>query len=97
RCRVPGCRRPARKCDLDHNHDWGKGGDTAECLLCSLCRRHHLLKDRPGWNFQMTHGDLIITTPTGKRYRSRPDPIGPPEPQPPSEPVASTADNPPPF
>ncbi|MGH3516525.1 MAG: DUF222 domain-containing protein, partial [Haloechinothrix sp.] len=67
RCRVPGCRRPARKCDLDHNHDWGKGGETAECLLCSLCRRHHLLKDRPGWNFQMIHGDLIITTPTGKR------------------------------
>ncbi|MGH3515965.1 MAG: hypothetical protein ACRDQ7_00795, partial [Haloechinothrix sp.] len=76
-------------------------GETAECLLCSLCRRHHLLKDRPGWNFQMIHGDLIITTPTGKRYRSRPDPIGPPEPQPPpAEPPAGPQpiDNtPPPF
>ncbi|MGH3950602.1 MAG: hypothetical protein ACRDSE_16035, partial [Pseudonocardiaceae bacterium] len=75
---------------LHDRPDHHSGGDPVD----SLCRRHHRLKDRPGWNFQMIHGDLIITTPSVKRYRSRPDPIGPPE----AEPQSATADSvPPPF
>lgn len=91
-CRVPGCRRPAQRCDIDHNHDWNHGGHTAEHLLCCLCRRHHRLKDRPGWNYTLCHGELIITTPTGRTYRSTPPPTAQPEPEPPT-----SRDQPPPF
>lgn len=95
-CRVPGCRRPARHCDVDHNHDWAEGGETNADLLCTLCRRHHRLKDAPGWNFDLVDGELIITTPAGRSHRSKPPPVAEPEPDPPPEP--STVDNsPPPF
>lgn len=93
RCRVPGCRRPVQRCDVDHNHDWALGGPTAERLLCCLCRRHHRLKDRPGWAFDLRDGELTITTPAGRTYRSRPPRCDQPEPQPP-EPAAA---GPPPF
>lgn len=85
RCRIPGCRRPARRCDIDHNHDWRYGGLTNEDLLCCLCRRHHRLKDKPGWTFTLHNNELVITTPAGRTYRSRPPPQ-PPNPDPPSEP-----------
>jgi hypothetical protein len=45
-CIAPGCRRPARRCDIDHNLDWVKGGETEccnLCLLCKLCRGRHNL------------------------------------------------------
>jgi hypothetical protein len=43
-CVAPGCRRPARRCDIDHSLDWVKGGQTVHCnleLLCRLCRARH--------------------------------------------------------
>lgn len=27
-CQFPGCRMPARPCDIDHNHDHARGGPT---------------------------------------------------------------------
>lgn len=43
-CRVSGCRRPARDCDLDHVIPFDSGGSTTAANLRSLCRRHHGLK-----------------------------------------------------
>ena len=78
-CRVPGCRRPAQRCDADHNRDFGRGknGTTADRNLCCLCRYHHRLKDVDGWDFQLNQetGELTITTPTGRTHTSSPEPI----------------------
>jgi hypothetical protein len=43
----------------------------------ALCRRHHALKDIPGWHFHLDHetAELTITTPTGRRHTTRPDPV----------------------
>ena len=88
RCLVPGCHRPARRCDVDHSIDWQYHGTTDERLLCCLCRRHHRLKDRPGWNFAFDGDTLTITTPTGRKYRPRvprvtePEPVAEPPPPP---------------
>lgn len=78
-CRVPGCRRPARWCDADHNRDFrrGRNGTTSHDNLNCLCERHHYLKDVPGWDFHLDGdtGDLTIITPTGRRHTTRPEPI----------------------
>ena len=48
RCRFPGCSVAARFCDLDHVRPWPTGPTAAGNLL-TLCRRHHRIKQRPGW------------------------------------------------
>ncbi len=65
-CRFPGCHVSARFCDLDHARPWPAGPTTAENLLC-LCRRHHRVKQRPGWRLRLT-GDATATwtDPTGR-------------------------------
>ena len=47
-CRMPGCRREAIACDLDHTVPWPRGQTTA-ANLGPLCRRHHQLKTHTGW------------------------------------------------
>ena len=42
RCRFPGCRARAQRCDLDHNTPWPAGPTSADNLCC-LCRHHHRL------------------------------------------------------
>ena len=42
-CRMPGCRRRAVNCDLDHTVAWPTGSTEAS-NLGPLCRRHHRLK-----------------------------------------------------
>jgi hypothetical protein len=72
-CSFPGCRRSARRCDLDHTRPWDDGGLTCECNLAPLCRRHHRAKQAPGW--QLTHpepGTLVWTAPHGRSYNARP-------------------------
>lgn len=70
-CRMPGCHRPTRHCDIDHATSWAKGGATAARNLIALCRKHHRLKDQPGWHFALnTAGDLTITTPSNARHTS---------------------------
>lgn len=74
-CRFPGCRRPARACDLDHTIPYESGGPTCACNLAPLCRRHHQLKQENGWTpVQAKAGSLVWTTPSGRRYRVDPDP-----------------------
>jgi len=72
-CRWPGCRRPAKYCDVDHTIPHHKGGLTIRHNLACLCRRHHQIKQIPGWKtVQGDHGELTFTTPTGRIYRTRP-------------------------
>jgi hypothetical protein len=72
-CTYPGCRRPARQCDQDHTLAYDDGGRTCLCNLAALCRRHHQVKQAPGWALQQTTpGVLTWTTPAGRRYTVTP-------------------------
>ncbi|HEY3605641.1 MAG TPA: DUF222 domain-containing protein [Sporichthyaceae bacterium] len=73
-CRWPGCRRGAKYCDVDHSTPHGrKGGLTIRRNLACFCRRHHQIKQLPGWKIvQGDYGELTVTTPTGRSYRTRP-------------------------
>ncbi|MFI0433200.1 MAG: DUF222 domain-containing protein, partial [Candidatus Nanopelagicales bacterium] len=48
-CRMPGCRRAAAHCDLDHVIPFPQGPGTTPDNLGPLCRRHHLLKTHFGF------------------------------------------------
>jgi HNH endonuclease len=74
-CSFPGCRRPARRTDLDHTQPWQQGGSTCECNLAPLCRRHHQAKQAQGWHLtQDQPGVMTWRTPSGRRYTTLPDP-----------------------
>jgi Domain of unknown function (DUF222) len=98
-CQFPGCRIPAHRCDLDHNipHDPATGtGPTSETNLGPKCRRHHQVKQTPGWS--VTHhpdGATTWTTPSGHQYHSQPPPLTDPEPL--TTRPAPDPDQPPPF
>jgi len=53
-------------CDLDHARPWPRGRTRDDNLLC-LCRRHHRIKQRPGWQVTLT-ADAVATwtDPTGR-------------------------------
>ncbi|MFG6477166.1 hypothetical protein ACFXP7_12345 [Microbacterium sp. P06] len=86
RCRCPGCRMPAHRCDLDHNHAAAEGGATEDCNLSHFCRRHHVLKHQPGWKVrQLAGGRIEWTTPTGGVYVDEPPPRAAYVPDPPPE------------
>ena len=71
RCSFPGCRRAARRCDLDHTVPFDKGGLTCECNLSPLCRRHHRAKQVPGWQLtQDQPGHLTWRLPSGRSYQT---------------------------
>jgi Domain of unknown function (DUF222) len=77
-CRFPGCRQPARRCDLDHVKPW-PAGPTAASNLISLCRHHHRLKHSGRWTVTADHhGTVTWTAPTGRGYETRPPPIADP-------------------
>ncbi len=69
RCRFPGCRRPAQRCDLDHTIDAALGGPTSACNLGDFCRRHHTLKHASPWTVQqLSPGRFRWTSPTARVY-----------------------------
>lgn len=70
RCVFPGCRMPARACDLDHTYPWAQGGATCEHNLLPLCRHHHTLRHR-GWNYRRHYDHTVVwTSPLGRTYRT---------------------------
>ena len=74
-CSYPGCRRPARRCDLDHVLAYDCGGATCECNLTPLCRRHHRAKQAPRWHLSQDQpGTLTWQLPHERRYTVTPDP-----------------------
>lgn len=73
-CRFPGCRQPARRCDLDHVVRW-PDGPTDAVNLAALCRHHHRLKHRTRWTVRAgPDAELEWTAPTGHRYVTSPAP-----------------------
>jgi hypothetical protein len=82
RCRFPGCRQPAHRCDLDHTVRYPLG-PTSVCNLGALCRHHHRLKHETLWRVEQDeHGVFTWTSPTGHIYITFPDGLGPPGPAP---------------
>ncbi len=78
RCVAPGCRRPARRCQLDHTVDHALGGETLEENSGPLCARHHLMKHEGGWQLEQTSPGLFRwTSPLGQVYVRRGEPISP--------------------
>ena len=76
-CRYPSCGQPAWRGDLDHTRPWDQGGRTCRCNLGGLCRRHHRLKQLPGWSLtQPEPGTFRWTTPAGRSYAARPAEYG---------------------
>ncbi|WP_392543692.1 HNH endonuclease signature motif containing protein [Oryzobacter telluris] len=72
RCRFPGCHVNARFCDIDHVRAWPTGPTADHNLIC-LCRRHHRIKQRPGWHLTL-HPDATVTwtDPTGRQRTTAP-------------------------
>ena len=87
-CRFPGCTRPARRCEIDHQLAWDDSGTTGKHNCETLCPRHHHLKHEAGWTVAGDPaGTLTWTSSTGHTYRAPPGSLRPPD-QP---------DEPPPF
>ncbi|MGO1257199.1 HNH endonuclease signature motif containing protein, partial [Microbacterium gubbeenense] len=72
-CRIPGCETTARKCDIDHGHDYALGGRTSLDNLESLCPGHHQMKHQTGWRVRQKAGGVVeFTTPLGRTVTDEP-------------------------
>ena len=82
RCTFPGCNRPARESQIDHATPYTLGGQTTLEELHPLCRKHHLMKDQPGFHVRLTGDGTAVWTLPGSRtiqvpaadHRVRPGP-----------------------
>ena len=73
RCTGPGCRRPAARCDFEHNVPYEAGGRTCLCNGGPKCRSDHRLKQDPRWNAEQLPGGYVRwTTPSGRHYVTEP-------------------------
>ena len=71
-CPAPGCGAHAAHCDLDHTLAY-PAGITCQCDLAPPCRRHHRVKQAPGWTLtQPEPGVMHWTTPSGRSYTTTP-------------------------
>jgi hypothetical protein len=74
-CVFPGCRMPARDCDIDHTTAWQDGGPTNVNNLAPLCPYDHRIKHSAGWTYRHLPGSTMQwTTALGHIYvvRNRP-------------------------
>jgi hypothetical protein len=72
-CTGPGCRRPAARCDFEHNIPYEAGGRTCLCNGNPKCRFDHRLKQDPRWKAeQLPNGDVRWTTPSGRQHVTEP-------------------------
>ena len=83
-CTFPGCPGPVAWNDLHHCNDWVLGGPTDTPLLCGLCRHHHVVVHRPGWQahadpsgyfwFEMPSGERVWGQRHGRQRAGPPPP-----------------------
>ena len=72
-CTSPVCRRPASRCDFEHNTPYEAGGRTCLCNAGPKCRHDHRLKQHPKWKVdQLPDGTFRWTTPAGRTYTTEP-------------------------
>ena len=72
-CPAPGCGAQAVHSDLDHTLAY-PAGITCQCDLAPPCRRHHRVKQAPGWTLtQPEPGVMRWQTPSGRSYTTGPD------------------------
>ncbi|HEV7145891.1 MAG TPA: DUF222 domain-containing protein [Pedococcus sp.] len=72
RCRFPGCRTAAERCQLDHVVPAPLGPTEAANLQC-LCTAHHGFKHHAGWTVTMDEqGFCTWTAPTGRSHHTQP-------------------------
>ena len=68
-CRTPGCLTAATRCDVDHSHDYARGGRTEIVNLADLCEPHHVMKHGDEWVItRAPDGALIWTSRHGRSY-----------------------------
>jgi hypothetical protein len=72
-CRFPGCRAPGLRTEIDHTIAYADGGPTSRDNLGLLCKRHHLLKHRAGWDVYQSDGTFLWRSPLGACYAVGPD------------------------
>lgn len=71
-CPAPGCGARSAYNDLDHTTAWPTGL-TDQCNLGPPCRRHHKMKQTPGWQLQQPQpGVFRWTAPSGRTYATTP-------------------------
>jgi hypothetical protein len=72
-CTGPGCRRPAARCDFEHNVPYEAGGRTCLCNGNPKCRFDHRMKQDPRWRAeQLPSGEVRWITPSGREYTTEP-------------------------
>jgi len=67
---------PASRCEIDHNIDWAKLGETALNNLAPLCKGHHIVRHHTDWTIEQVQGSggaIRWTSPTGRRYLVEPE------------------------
>jgi len=76
--RFPTSLTPANRCDLDHRLEWERGGCTGQTNMHALGHGLHVVRHDVGWRIHSPReGHLIWTSPTGHRYYTHPEQIGP--------------------
>jgi hypothetical protein len=83
RCSMIGCSRPAHRCEMDHRHEFDRGGNTSSDNLEPLCKLHHQLKTKKLWKVGVNaDGNQTWTSFLGFTYVSHDqDPLtGDPDP-----------------
>ncbi|MBD0324577.1 MAG: DUF222 domain-containing protein, partial [Aldersonia sp.] len=74
-CAMPGCGRPPGWCDAHHVIPWMNGGDTSLSNMVLLCRHHHRLVHKGGWQLQIgSDGHPWFIPPVSVDRRRRPLP-----------------------
>jgi len=74
-CRFPGCTN-VTFANVHHIVPWKPGGGTDLPNLVLLCRHHHGVVHRKGWNMTgNANEELTIVGPTGRVMVSRPSPL----------------------
>lgn len=70
-CVFPGCTRPPSWCDAHHVDHWDRGGPTDVENMALLCRHHHRVTHRPGWQMRSSIRGFEWITPSGRRLGSQ--------------------------